>query len=173
MNTRPLLAALLTTATVFVLTEPAIAAERAATDQPVLARFEAIVLNLADSWGEAGACTTSPVETVCFRTEADMDVYLDQHRPDAPLTCASALRLYRGVVGSGQVLNLSTQWTTLNLANYGFDNDTSSYRVGACSAELADGNDGSGAYPGDTGAYASADYMLSGWDNRISSVYIY
>ena len=67
----------------------------------------------------------------------------------------------------------NTLTVVLNLSTYGFDNDTSSYRVGACASTFWAGASGSGSvYPGPTGANASASSMLSGWNNVVSSVYI-
>jgi hypothetical protein len=81
--------------------------------------------------------------------------------------------LYRSTSYGGAVLQLTTRYTYINLSGYGFDNDTSSYRVGACAAYFYDGTNGGGSvYPGSTGAGVSASSMVSGWDNRISSVYI-
>lgn len=88
-------------------------------------------------------------------------------------SCSSSLRLYRSTGYAGGVLNLSTRNTSINLSAYGFDNDTSSYKVGACAATFYDGaGGGPPVYPGSTGAGASASTMASGWDNRIGSVYI-
>ena len=68
---------------------------------------------------------------------------------------------------------LSTRSLWLNLSAYGFDNLTSSYRVGACSVYMAENSSGGGSwYPGNTSAGAQASAMLSGWNNRVSSVYI-
>lgn len=71
------------------------------------------------------------------------------------------------------MLSLSTRYTAINLAPYGFDNVTSSYKVGACRSGFYDGSSGGGSiYPGSTGAGAQAASMASGWDNRVSSVVI-
>ena len=89
----------------------------------------------------------------------------------ATASCSSTLRLYHGTSFTGAVLGLSTRGSLIQLASSGFDNVTSSYRVGACSASLYDGLQ-SGLYPGATGAGSQASVMLSGWDNTISSVVI-
>ena len=73
---------------------------------------------------------------------------------------------------SGGVLQLTTRYTLINLASHGFNNDTSSYRVGPCAATFYDTTTGSGVYPGSTAANVSKATMSSGWDNRIGSVYI-
>lgn len=141
----------------------------------VVAWFEGRWINLADGWSEAAACTSDGRNTVCYRTEAEMDqTSRSAARSVVPFaSCSSSLRLYRSTSYGGAVLQLTTRGVYINLASYGFDNDTSSYRVGACTSYFYDGASGSGSlYPGATGAGAAAASMLAGWDNRISSVYI-
>jgi hypothetical protein len=88
-------------------------------------------------------------------------------------TCSSSLRLYRAPSYGGSVLYLTNRGTYIDLSSYGFDNDTSSYRVGACDSNFyAGSNGGTPLYPGPTSANSSAASMLSGWDNVVSSVYI-
>jgi hypothetical protein len=68
---------------------------------------------------------------------------------------------------------LTSRGAYINLSTYGFDNDTSSYKVGACASYFYDGaGGGTPLYPGTTTANSSATSMLTGWDNRVSSVYI-
>lgn len=74
--------------------------------------------------------------------------------------------LWRGSVGA---LHAEVY---IGLSGYGFDNVTSSYQVGGCAATFYDTAGGTGTYPGSTGAGASASSMVSGWDNRISSIRI-
>lgn len=94
--------------------------------------------------------------------------------PSSRYVCSSTLRLYTGLSYSGSVLALSSQGQVLNLALWGFSNVTSSYKVGACSSIFYDGTAGNGSvYPGSTGAYAQYTSMWSGWNDRISSVFIY
>ena len=141
----------------------------------VIAAFDGGWIDLTKGWGEATACSSDGASTVCFHTEAEMDQTMNASlRGPMPLaSCSSSLRLYRSTGFAGGVLSLTTQNTYINLSAYGFDNDTSSYRVGACASYFYDGTNGSGSlYPGATGAGASASSMVSGWDNRISSVYI-
>lgn len=88
--------------------------------------------------------------------------------------CSGYLRLYDGTGYTGAVLYLRGRFQWHNLADYGFDQRTSSYRIGPCSAYFADYADGGGSwYPTSlTEAYDSASSMTSGWDNDVSSVYI-
>lgn len=150
---------------------------------PSIASFEGGYLNLRNGWGQATACTSDGVTTECFRTEKELDQYLtqiaslngSQSLGDVGIqsVCSTTLRLYSGTSFGGSVLALSTRLTFLNLSAFSFDNVTSSYRVGACSATFYDGaSGGTPTYPGNTSAGASATSMLSGWDNRVSSVFI-
>lgn len=93
----------------------------------------------------------------------------------APLAvCASFLRLYDGTSYAGTTISLSTRLTYLNLSAYSFDNLTSSYKVGACDVDLFANASGAGSvYPGATTANSQSPSMSSGWNNVISSVYIY
>lgn len=151
----------------------------AAANEPVavVAHFEGTTINLSDGWGPARACTSDGTATTCYRSEADMDRAEPEAQRSGGVTpfaaCSSSLRLYRSTSFGGSVLQLTTRSTYVNLAAYGFDNDTSSYKVGACSAYFYDGSSGGApTYPGSTGANVSASSMTSGWDNRVSSVYI-
>ncbi len=143
----------------------------------IVADFEGQRINLAEGWGEARACTSDGVVTTCYRSEAAMDragaVAVSSGGVVPLATCSSSLRLYRSTSYGGAVLQLTTRGTYINLSGYGFDNDTSSYKVGACSSGFYDGaSGGAPTYPGSTSANASATSMVSGWDNRVSSVYI-
>ena len=148
-----------------------------ADGEGVLAWFDGQWIDLSEGWGGAEACSTDGVTATCYRSEAEMDRAARASMASmaiVPLaSCASSLRLYRSTSYGGAVLQLTTRGVYLNLSAYGFDNDTSSYKVGACASYFYDGaNGGSPLYPGGTGANASATSMLTGWDNRVSSVYI-
>lgn len=144
----------------------------------MIASFEGRSIQLADGWGDARACASDDGVTArCYRSEAEMEAAEGGWSPERTSATASAcalpgVRLYRGTSMGGGVLQLTAQFTVIDLAPYGFDNDTSSYRIGVCSARFYDSNAGVTAYPGNTNAGASATSMLSGWDNRVSSVYI-
>jgi hypothetical protein len=89
------------------------------------------------------------------------------------LTCSTPLRLYDGTYLTGSNVPISARGIWLNLSNYGFNNMTSSYKVGACAVVLASGTDGSGSlYPYCLSANCEEDVMASGWNNVISSVYV-
>lgn len=151
-------------------------AEAAVQQEPsVVAWFEGNWIRLADGWGDAHACTSDGVTARCYRNEAAMDA-AERPFPGSTdvvsLACSGAVRLYRLTGYSGDVLQLTTQYVYINLATHGFDNDTSSYQIGPCNSYFYDTTTGSGPYPGTTTAGYSASSMVSGWDNRVGSVYI-
>jgi len=145
--------------------------------------FEGELIDLSHDWGKATACNVSAEESRCFRTEAEMDDDIAQRQRTVQdrgvivaslSTCASSLKLYNGTSYTGTVLNLSTRFSYINLSTYGFDNLASSYKVGACDVDMFAGAGGAGClYPGDTSANSHAVAMSSGWNNVVSSVYIY
>jgi hypothetical protein len=152
-----------------------------------VAWFEGRQIDLGKGWGAATACAVTPTSTRCFRNEAQMDKFLgfdasSGPAADAPVafgftrsarTCSSSLRLYDGTSYTGTVLSVAIQWQVLNLYKYGFDNRTSSYRIGACGADFYSGDSTSGSlYGGATWAGASASSMGT-WNNILSSVYIF
>jgi len=156
------------------------------------ATFEGTTLNLAESWGDATACMVWPeaVEQIeCFATEAELDARIaglevqfgvdTKSGPTEGLLgstqCSSYLKMYDGTWYSGSVLYLRSKYQWHNLVNYGFNQRTSSFKVGACSTYFADYNNGGGAwYPTyATQAYDQSPTMMSGWNNDVSSVYIF
>lgn len=175
MRTRTILCtAALTMTAVLASPNPHVSA---ADSVGIPATFEGTTIDLQEGWGAARACTSDGTSTTCYRSEAAMDRATAEAARSIEITpfaaCSSSLRLYRSTSYGGSVLQLTTRGTVINLSGYGFDNDTSSYRVGACSAGFYDGSGGGApTYPGSTGANASATSMVSGWDNRVSSVYI-
>ncbi|MFL6042074.1 MAG: hypothetical protein ACJ740_11810 [Gaiellales bacterium] len=159
-------------------TTAAAAEDDSAPSSGVIAEFEGSTINLAEGWGDANACSVTADGTTCYRTEAEMDAAVAATASTAarlsheigPLgVCSTSLRLYDGTSFDGQVVSFTTTGSLITLSSYGFDNKTSSYKVGACAATLYSGIQTS-PYPGNTGAGAQATSMLSGWDNTISSV---
>lgn len=158
------------------------------SDPISVASFEGGWIDLTEGWGEATACHAAETATRCYRTKAEMDA-AEQIGPPASAfrsaaragaraahalaTCSTSLRLYRSTSYTGGVLAISIRATVVNLSALGFDNDTSSYQVGACSATFWESaNAGGSTYPGSTSAGASSPSMWVGWDNRVSSVYL-
>lgn len=164
---------------------PAVQAS-AATAPVTPAQFEGRTIDLADGWGDAKACTVTVTgATYCYRTEAGMDraeaLRGRLSRPEgfvsARANCSSPVRLYSSANFGGSALSLYPRQQFLNLANYGFDNITSSFTVGACGSALYPTYPGGGTqFPG-SGAWSSSANMqpnpFQSWDNIISSVYIF
>lgn len=139
----------------------------------VIASFEGRPINLAESWEEATACTTDGVTARCYRSEAEMDAIEGRADDGLARACTPTVRLWSNTGQSGQVLKITSQYTNVDLAPLGFDNITSSYKVGGCNSYMYDGaGGGAPQYPGTTSAGASYSSMASGWDNRVSSFYI-
>jgi len=175
------LALLLALALIFAPGRPVDAQATAptATHSTSPAWFDGHWIDLSKDWEGAIACDIAVAGSVCFHSEAEMDQYLTvvesmKVAQAVTATCSSALRLYTGTSYTGTVLNLSTEFSTINLSTYGFDNVTSSYKVGACDADFYSAANLAGTlYPGNTSANVWSTTMLSGWNNVISSVYIY
>jgi hypothetical protein len=160
------------------------AADTVALSSPpgVEAQFEGDTIDLSQGWGAARACAVTAAAVNCYRSEAEMDAALAAAAGASTgsevgiltVSCSSSLRLYTGTSYSGSVLYLAVRLVAINLSPLGFDNTTSSYRVGACDSDLYSGaNLGGSLYPGDTSAGAQAASMVSGWNNIVSSVFLY
>lgn len=160
-----------------------IAPAPAARDTRGFALFEEQLIDLSEGWGEAQACVVWDGDHLveCFRTEAELvervvtSARAEQAEPvGASSTCSSSLKLYDGPSYPGAALYLYQRTTWINLSDYGWANRTSSFKVGACLSYLADFVNGGGDwYPtSHTQAYDQSSSMISGWDNRVSSVYI-
>jgi hypothetical protein len=177
-------AAAATTSTATVTAAPAL---DATVGDPASAIYGSETLDLADDWGTANACIELGAVTECYDTEADLLAAHTEVRSVArsigvtrdaaalsSVTCSSSLRMYDGTSYTGGILYLNTRGVSHNLSNFGFDNVTSSYKVGACSASFfSSPNLGGSVYPGYTGAWAQSSTMAGGWNNVVSSVYIY
>ncbi len=137
---------------------PATTAAASDTQRPsAFASFEGHSIRLADGWGEAQACTTDGLTTNCYRGEAAMDAAEGSTslRPARSVTlqplveCSlPTLKIYRLGSYGGAVLQFTTRGQLFNLASYGFDNDTSSYKIGPCAAAFYDTTSGGGPLSG-------------------------
>lgn len=145
--------------------------------RPGLAMFEGRVVDLSRGWGEARACAIfqaqEPAE--CFRDVATLRAREREFVSTANelAACSSPLRLYADGGYGGRELSFYDRGYWQNLGTWSFDNQLSSYKVGACGVFLAENANGGGSwYPGSTGAGHWEPSMQSGWDNRISSIYV-
>lgn len=144
----------------------------------VVATFEGQRFDMSLGWGtpdirpEVQACHVTDTAADCYRSETEMNDAIDNPEATArAVNCATSLRMYDGTSHTGAVLSLTQRGSILSLSSFGFNNRTSSYRVGACSSTFYNGI-GTSPYPGNTSAYASATSMYSGWNNTISSAYL-
>lgn len=159
--------------------------------RPALAQFEGRTINLAEDWGEAQACLVWRQGGVleCFRTPEALDARESQLDParrgggpssDGEVAlasfswyCESSLRLFDYTWYGGRQLSFWDRGYWQNLWDYGFDDRTSSYIVGACAVYLADYGFGGGDwYWGPTYPYAGEPVMSWDWQNAVSSIYI-
>jgi hypothetical protein len=177
-----LLAAVPATST-HALEEPAPPADlRVAPDSISLATYRGRTIDLRQGWGSARAChTDDQFRTTCFDSEREMDEFIGASDSAAPsglrrsalATCSSNVRLYDAISYGSLVVSTGARLVVINLSSWGFDNATTSYRIGACSATFWDGaNAGGAVYPGNTSAGAQFPNMVTGWNNTISSIYI-
>lgn len=142
--------------------------------QSSVADYNGNEIDTAISWEGAQACWISQTGNRCFDTEVEMDAAIAASgigRGDASIlsTCSSTLRLYDGTSFTGTVLALSLEGSWIQLSANNFSAKTSSYIIGACNSSF---KDASSVYPGTTTAGASASTMASGWDNRVTQVFI-
>ena len=152
--------------------------------------FNGEAIDISEDWGDATACLVWPDQLdapECFSTEAELtDRVANIEAREATqnsaestaaargANCSGYLKLYDGTSYNGSALWLRGRVQWFNLASFNFDQKTSSFKVGPCSAYFADLTFGGGSwYPtSDTQAYDVASTMLSGWNNDVSSVYI-
>jgi hypothetical protein len=171
-----------------VLASAPIAASASGVPSPSIsiASFEGRTIDLRKSWGEASACVTNGVATNCFRTEKELQAWLGEPSTAARAamssgasastfssTCTTTLRLYDGTGYTGTTVYLTSRNIIINLSSVGFAARTSSYQVGGCSSLFKDQDNLLGStYPGSTGAGVGATAMVTGWNNRLRSLYI-
>lgn len=125
------------------------------------------------------ACLVAADNTMeCFPNERALDAaHPELNAKEAPgaspsAACSSSVRLYTATNYGGSVYVYTARQQVINLQS-GIDNQTSSYKIGACGATFYENASLGGAmYPGSTSANASSTSMNSGWDNRVSSIWI-
>lgn len=149
---------------------------------PSIAMFEGKQIDLSKGWGDAQACLVYRGAGVveCFRDRAGLasrEHQLDAQISSAPViaatTCSTPLRLFADASYGGRELDFYDRGYWQNLGTWSFDNQLSSYKTGACPVYLADYTNGGGSwYPGNTSANHGEASMLSGWNDRISSIFI-
>jgi hypothetical protein len=149
----------------------------AAPETPVIAAYNGGTLDLSQGWGSATVCDETNAGTYCFSNQAAYQAWQSSAAGEAlvhPLTsCSSGLDLYQNQSYGGDELIVSSTLLWINLSDYSFADEVSSYKVGACSIIMTDGTNGSGdVYPGATSAGSDVSWIGTTWNDRVQSVYI-
>ncbi|MEA2686445.1 MAG: hypothetical protein QOE93_1640, partial [Actinomycetota bacterium] len=88
-------------------------------------------------------------------------------------SCSTPLRLFENPAYGGRQLWFYSRGYWQNLPDYGFNDQESSFIVGACSTYQAEHVNGAGAwYPGANAPNSGVPFMASSWSDRVSSIYI-
>jgi hypothetical protein len=156
------------------------AAAAGQASSPSLAVFEGKQIDLSLGWGEAQACLVDRGAGVveCFRDRAGLlarEADLDAAAAPASVlaSCSGPLRLFADSNYGGRELDFYDRGFWQNLSDWSFDNQLSSYKIGPCAAHLAENANGGGSwYPGNTSAGHNEPVMQSGWNDRVSSIFI-
>jgi hypothetical protein len=139
-----------------------------------IALFEGHWIDFSSAWRPARDCDILPGRPpVCFRTEVAARAG-GAHMQQPAVSCSTPLRLHNGTNQTGATLSIYTRGVWVDLADWGFDNMTSSYTVGACAIELASLAGGGGfRYTRCLSAGCVENVMDNGWNNVVSSVYLH
>lgn len=110
----------------------------------------------------------------CFRDRQQLEARGDElSRSLGGFGCSSPLKLFEGGSFGGRELWFYDRGYWQNLGDYGFNNQLSSYAVGACTSHLAENDYGAGYwYPGNTSSWAVESTMYSSWNDRVSSIFL-
>ena len=113
----------------------------------------------------------------CFGSDKELDARAAElasaRASRSTSSCASSLDVWSATGFLGTHLRFWDEGVWINLADYGFDDQLSSYYGGACSFHMAESAWGGGAwYPGATGPYGSSNDVGAVWDDRVSSLFI-
>lgn len=134
-------------------------------DAVTVAVYGGRIIDLANNWEGARACLvwSDAIDTPeCFDTEEEMDrriVELEKMTGDVAAvevfgggvaasgtSCSGYLRLYDGSFYTGAVLYIRGRFQWFDLASFNFNQRTSSFKIGPCSAYFADFAGGGGAW---------------------------
>lgn len=145
--------------------------------RPAIADFEGTQIDLSADWGQARACMVWRGRGLleCYRSGEELGARVDQLSMSVASSwqCSSPLRLFGDGGYGGRELWFFDRGYWQNLGDYGFDDQLSSYIVGACYSHLAEYADGGGYwYPGSTSPYSATPYVYSSWNDRVSSIEI-
>jgi hypothetical protein len=152
----------------------------AASTSGVTASYNGGTIDLSQGWGTATVCAVTETGTDCFTNQSDYKVWLSDQSdlsgvvPETSLNCSTGLELFQSISYGGTELVLYVTSIVLNLSDYSFSNELSSYKVGACAITMTDAPNGGGnVYPGATSAGSDVSWIGTAWNDRVESVYIY
>jgi hypothetical protein len=158
--------------------------------------FQGRPIDLSKGWGQAHSCVVWRAAhlTKCFRTERQMRAAVAAAIPlsadgtdVAASSCSSPLDLWQDEGYSNRHLQFWDRGFWQNLSNWSFNNQLSSFIVGACGVHLAENGNGGGLwYPCNTSAGAQHREMdlddnnggppcaaqSTNWNDRVSSIFI-
>lgn len=156
----------------------AMASTAQANGASVIASFEGKKIDLSKSWGTARACNVKRDGIVCFRTTEQSDAQAARQAGTASTFgaqgyCSTPLRLYEHGYYQGRVLSFYDSGYWQNLGDWGFNDQTSSYKTGVCATTFAEHNNGGGAQAY-VAAWVNDPAMGSGWWNdKVSSIWVH
>jgi hypothetical protein len=150
-----------------------------------IASYNGGTINLSQGWGTAAVCAVTAAGTSCFSSQSDYQTWLssrvqaaspalDAAGPDVSINCATGFDLYQNIDYGGGELVIFDQAAWINLSTYGFSDELSSYKVGACSVAMTDAPNGGGdVYPGATSPGSDVSWIGAAWNDRVQSVYVF
>jgi hypothetical protein len=164
--------------------------EESATSSPKWATFDGQSIDLSNGWGEARVCLVLDEDLVeCFRTNAEADAWIAEIGSDkndmiassrdddtiSALHCGDYLLICAPVGHVEPCLRFYRRQFTYNLPAFGFNDRMSSFIVGSCGATFYEHinrniNGGASFYGKPR---ASSRNVGAGWNDRISSIWIY
>ena len=164
-------------AAAFILALPVVGAASASTTAPTgAASYNGSTIYLSQGWQGAHACGVfSPTDIECFDTSVELSAAIALHQlsgvsPDTG--CGSGiLYLFQDINFGGNELTLSSpQGLWINIDDYGFGNETSSWiNTLSCESLAAKSTNGSGSQLA-MGANSSSTWVGSAWNDAINSV---
>jgi hypothetical protein len=187
---------------VLAVAQPASAHQSAAPSRhvrsPSVVRmtFQGRPIDLSKGWGKAHSCVVWRAAhlTKCFRSDRQMRVavaaaitLIADDTDVAASSCSSPLDLWQDEGYSNRHLQFWDRGFWQNLSNWSFNNQLSSFIVGACGVHLAENGNGGGLwYPCNTSAGAQHREMdlddnnggppcgaqSTNWNDRVSSIFI-
>jgi hypothetical protein len=149
------------------------------TSADVVASYNGGAIDLSQGWGTATVCAVTSTGTSCFTTQSEYLSWAGSQSQSSlavgspAISCSPGLELFQNISYGGKELILSTASNWINLSDYSFTDEVSSYKVGSCAVTMTDGPNGSGdIYPGATSPGSDVTWIGTAWNDRLQSVYL-